>query len=143
MHPTDPLKRAMNKAWIEFASQMLGAQYRYCVAPSEEIFNQSLEEMRRLIAQLENRLGDGPYFNGKEFCLIDAAFAPFFIRTELLESHCNNDLYKDAPKVAAWAEKLVTKDSVINSVKPDFAEKYMAYILNAKTYASQVFSQNK
>lgn len=143
MHPTDPLQKAINKAWIECASQMLGAQYHYCVAPSEDVFKQSLNEMKHLISQLERRLGDGPYFNGKDFCLIDAAFAPFFTRAKLLESYCNNDLYKNAPKVATWAEKLVTKDAVINSVKPDFNEKYMTYILNEKTYASEVFSQNK
>ncbi|MDH5219342.1 MAG: glutathione S-transferase family protein, partial [Gammaproteobacteria bacterium] len=140
MHPTDPLQKAINKAWIEFASQMLGAQYHYCFAPTEDVFNQSLNEMKDLTSRLEGRLGDGPYFNGKGFCLIDAAFAPFFTRANLLESYCNNDLYTDALKVTAWAKKLVSKDSVINSVKPDFAEKFMTSILNAETFASQVFA---
>lgn len=141
MHPTDPLQRAINKAWIEFASEMLGAQYHYCVAPSEDVFNHALGDMKGLISQLEKRLGDGPYFNGRDFCLIDTAFAPFFTRAAILESHYNNDLYKDAPRIAAWAKKLVEKESVVNSVKPDFAEKFMQYIYNTNTYASQIFKK--
>ena len=141
MHPADPLQRAMNKAWIEFASEMLGAQYRYCVAPTKEDFVQSLNAMKQLISQLENRLADGPFFNGKEFSLIDAAFAPFFTRAALLDSYVASDLYKDSKKVSAWSETLIAKKSVKESVNDSFSEKFMKYILDADTYASKAFQQ--
>jgi len=139
LHPSDPLTRAINKAWIEFASEMLGAQYRYCVADTKDIFDRSLGELRRFITQLSEKLNDGPFFNGNNFALIDAAFAPFFTRTALLESFVDNNLYNNHPDVAAWSEALISRNSVINSVKPDFSEKYMKYIRDIESYAATVF----
>lgn len=141
MHPGDPLHRAVNKAWIEFASEMLGVQYQYCVAATEDKFYQKLVELKQRVAQLEEKLGAGPFFNGEKFSLIDAAFAPFFTRMALLETTVNTNLYKDAPKVARWAGHLISRDSVNNSVIEDFSEKYMAYITSADTYAGTVFGR--
>lgn len=140
MHPVDPLEKALNKAWIEFASEMLGAQYRYCVAATEEDFSAGLKDMKQLVSQLEQRLEKTPFFNGEEFSLIDAAFAPFFTRAAILEGNKDNGLYNGADKVATWADTLVERESVKKSVIPNFADKFIGYIKNADTYASTVLS---
>lgn len=141
IHPSDPLQRALNKAWIEFASELLGAQYRYCIAPTEEEFTKALVGLKHMLSQLEVKLGDGPFFNGEDFCLIDAAYAPFLTRAALLESYVDNDLYKDCPKIARWADTLTKLDSVKKSVKSDFAKKYMDYIINIDSYAGRTFKK--
>lgn len=140
MHPADPLQRAINKAWIEFASEMLGKQYRFTMAVDEDNYDLLLAEIKGALKQLEAKVSDGPFFNGEKFCLIDAAYAPFFTRAALLESYLNNDLYADTPKVARWADTLVGRDSVINSVKKDFSEKYLGYITTGKTYTASLFA---
>ncbi|MDH4275939.1 MAG: glutathione S-transferase family protein, partial [Gammaproteobacteria bacterium] len=32
MHPQDPLQRALNRAWIEFGSELIGTQYMLSIA---------------------------------------------------------------------------------------------------------------
>ena len=141
MHPSDPLKKAINKSWIEFASELLMAQYRYSTAATEGKFQQCLNELQQRVAQLEAKLGAGPFLNGDKFCLIDAAFAPFFTRMALLETKMNSNTYQAAPKLARWAQQLVGRDTVIKSVKTDFAEKYLAYFASKDTYAAKILSQ--
>ena len=143
MHPDDALKRAVNKAWIEFASEMLVALYRYSTAETEAAFYQSLAELKGRILQLEEKLENVQFFNGEKFCLIDAAFAPFFTRMALLESIIKNNVYHDAPNVARWGEKLISRHSVTHSVIPDFAEKYLSYISQKNSYTGQLIRRTR
>jgi len=141
IHPSDPLERAINKSWTEFGSEMLFAQYRYYTAKNEDDFQQNLEELKKKILQLENQLDSGPFFNGDKFSLVDTAYAPLFVRLELLESLVDNNIYKGAPKVARWAENLISRDTVKKSVIPEFQEKYLAHIADAEGYAGDQFRQ--
>ena len=143
MHPSDPLERAINKSWIEFGSEMLFAQYRYYTAKTKDDFYHNLDELKKKIMQLDNKLSSGPFFNGDKFSLVDTAYAPLFTRLALLESLIGNDMYKDAPKVARWAENLINRDTVKNSVIPEFQEKYLAHIARAEGYAGDQFRQAK
>ena len=143
MHPQDPLERAINKAWIEFSSEMLFAQYRYYTAKTEDDFYHNLDDLKNKIKQLNEMLGEGPFFNGDNFSLIDAAYAPLFTRLSLLESLVDNNIYIDAPKVSHWAENLTTRETVKNSVIPEFQDKYLAHIARAEGYAGDLFRQAK
>jgi len=143
MHPSDPLERAINKSWIEFGSEMLFAQYRYYTANTKDDFYHNLDELKNKITQLNNRLSSGPFFNGDKFCLVDAAYAPLFTRLALLESLVDNNMYKGAPKVARWAENLISRDTVKKSVILEFQEKYLAHIARAEGYAGDQFRQAK
>jgi glutathione S-transferase len=141
LHPSDPLKKAMNKAWIEFASEMIGTQYLYGIAITEEEFSQKEAQQKKLLKHLEAKLGEGPFFNGEKFSLVEAAFAPYFTRAALFECHHNTALYTETPKVAKWADLLIQRDSVKQSVKADFDQKYMQYFADMDTYAAKVFGK--
>lgn len=141
MHPRDPLQRAINKSWIEFGSELLATLYRFYTASTEDAYHSNLDELKHKIKQLNAELKDGPYFNGDSFCLIDAAYAPLFSRIALLESLTNNKLYQDAPKVAQWAGYLIDRESVTNSVIPNFSEKYLEHIARAEGFAGNLFRQ--
>jgi glutathione S-transferase len=143
MHPEDPLDRAINKAWIEFSSEMLFSQYRYYTAKTEDDFYQNRDDLTKKIKQLNEKLGEGPFFNGDKFSLIDAAYTPLFTRLSLLESLVDNNIYKNAPKVAHWAENLIVRETVKNSVIPEFQEKYLTHIARAEGYAGDLFRQAK
>lgn len=143
MHPSNPMERAINKSWIEFGSEMLFAQYRYYTAKTKDDFYHNLEELKNKIKQLDNRLTSGPFFNGNNFSLVDAAYAPLFTRLALLEGLIDNNLYKGAPNVARWAGNLTSRDTVKKSVIPEFQEKYLAHISRAEGYAGDQFRQAK
>ncbi|MDH5546150.1 MAG: glutathione S-transferase family protein [Gammaproteobacteria bacterium] len=142
MHPVDPLQRAINKSWIEFASELLAQQYLYSVANTEDEFDTHLHQQISLLSRLEKHFGDGPFFNGDAFCLIEAAYAPFFTRAKLLVDIFDNTFMDETPKLSLWADKLVKRESVMNSVNADFRQKYIAYLQNVGGYASSQMAKS-
>ena len=78
LQPKDPLARAKNRAWIEFASNMLGNLYMMKMSKDEERYTKYRQALVSQLQRVEKRLGDGPWFNGEDFSLADTAFAPFF-----------------------------------------------------------------
>lgn len=139
LHPADPLRKAHNRAWIEFASTLLFAQFNLTMTAKDEAeFRRQLDEIRAKLAQLEQQL-EGVYFNGPAFSLIDAAYAPLFMRLGLLEGWHPLELYRGLPKVRGWAEALLARPSVQGSVVADFADLYRNHIKGAGCHGAAVF----
>jgi glutathione S-transferase len=80
LQPKDPLARAKNRAWIEFASNMLGNLYMMKMSKDEERYTKYRQALVSQLQRVEKRLGDGPWFNGEDFSLADTAFAPIWSR---------------------------------------------------------------
>src|ERR1700756_4046514 len=83
LHPEDPIQRAINRAWTDyvptFASSVTGCAY----AATEEAYKKAIAKIPEAFGRLEKALetqGTGPFFNGKDYSLIDAAYAPFLQR---------------------------------------------------------------
>jgi len=142
MHPADPLIRALNRAWIKFGEDVLFSQFKYVTAKDEAAFGENQQAINNALQQLEDILQDGPFFNGKEFCLVDAAFAPFFMRLGIVEGQQRFGFYDDKPKVGKWVEACLARDSVKNSVIPDLKEKYLMFIGKMGVYSAKVFTQS-
>ena len=125
--PENALLRARNRAWIEFGSNLISAQYRLTVAKDDEKIPGLIEEYVDLIRILEAELGDGPYFNGEKLSLTDTAFAPVFTREVILGEV--QELYdpSEFPKYTKWRDALLALPSVQQSVLPDFREIYIEY----------------
>jgi glutathione S-transferase len=73
LQPKDPLARAKNRAWIEFASNMLGNLYMMKMSKDEERYTKYRQALVSQLQRVEKRLGDGPWFNGEDFSLADTA----------------------------------------------------------------------
>lgn len=140
LHPADPLQKAQNRAWIEFASELLGSQYLLSIAKDEDEFTLKLHDINKKLHQLEPVVV-GPYFNGEKFSLVDAAFAPAFWRFDILEQQDRMDLYQNCPNIDTWAKTLLSTDSVKASVTPDFRNKYLKYIENTGGYSASIFGR--
>lgn len=128
LHPRDPLKRAMNRAWIEFGSACLNDAFRLALVKSEEEYNDVLEDLLEKFDRLEDTLGKGPFFNGARLSLIDAAYAPLFIRLQIKASIVPNYSREQYPRVAAWSDNLLALNEVRKSAVPDLASLYKAMI---------------
>ncbi len=143
-HPAEPLQRAKNRAWIEFTSQILMDQYRNFIAKDEAGFEDSLAAARNKLERLEEVV-TGPFFNGAEFSLVDAAAAPLFMRFAVLQDALDRplNLYDNAPKVAQWAESLLGHESVKTSVVPEFTELYLDYARDQGAYVAGLFREKQ
>jgi glutathione S-transferase len=126
LHPENLIEKAQQRGWMEFSSDLLVNTYQLLTAKTEETFTEQYASMQGKLARLESVLNKNPYFSGADFRLIDAAFAPFFMRISFV-SQCKplTDLYAQTPKVAAWCDALLTRPSVQESVVSDLADLYL------------------
>jgi glutathione S-transferase len=122
LHPADALRRAHNRAWIEFASTLLTSQFQMLMSPDRAAFEAAAARFGELLDQLEAELGEGPFFNGAHLALVDCAFAPLFMRMTIMEPYLQLGAFTKRPRIQAWSRLLLARDAVQRSVVPDFAE---------------------
>ena len=119
MHPADPLKRAHNRGWIEFGSQMLGYQYRLMVAQTEADFKRWASELVSKLKIIEKEVVL-PYFNGDSISLVDTALAPLLMRLDFVLKRKKISGWDKLKTVETWKDNLLKLDSVQNSVPKNF-----------------------
>lgn len=134
--PADPLTRARHRGWIEFGSELLGDQWRSMTAPAGEKFARTRDALRSKLATLEARLGEGPYFDGESFSLVDTAYAPFFMRHALLNEALGLSRPGEFPKCERWGAALLALPEVRESVVSDFERLFRDYVNDAGGYAA-------
>jgi len=127
LHPGDPLLRAKHRGWIEFGSNLLVDQFKAMLAQDEDGFQQQVEALGGGFARLVQAIGDGPYFMGDQFTLVDAAYAPFFMRYQIL-SEFREELEDLLPsRLASWSRELLERPSVRESVVEDFRQRFISF----------------
>lgn len=134
LHPEDPLARALNRSWIEFGSGALGETLHMTTAEDADGFAAVVARFNAKLAAVEAAFGDGPFFNGEDFSLVDAAYAPIFMRARYIGRHAPVLDATALPKLAAWGERLLALDAVAQSVVADFAALYDALIRRRQGY---------
>jgi len=122
LHPADALRRAHNRAWIEFASTLLSSQFQMLMSPDRAAFGAAATRFGELLDRLEAEFGAGPYFNGAALALVDCAFAPLFMRMTIMEPYLDLGLFASRPRLQTWSKALLARAAVQRSVVPDFAE---------------------
>ena len=143
LHPKNLIKRARNRAWTDFTpdfSKSLGA-INYAV--SKKAQDESVEKARPVLSRLEEALvsergNSGPYFNGGDLSIVDAAYAPFLLRFTLVEKICNTGLLRDFPEIDRWRQALMENDVVKGSVVPDFPEMFEINLRKRNSYAASL-----
>lgn len=125
LQPADPLLRAIDRMWIAYGSNLNFEIHAIMVEKDAEKWAAKLAETKKEFARVEQELGDGPFFNGKDFSLTDAAYAPPLMRARLLDKHFGTALLADTTKMAAWAEVLCQRDTVQRSVVPEFEQLFL------------------
>jgi glutathione S-transferase len=129
LHPADPLEKAKNRAWIEVGANQLMHSFRMMVAETRVDYETYRQAMIDGFRSVEKQV-QGPLFNGETFSLVDAAWAPLFSRLLIVEKIFGEDYFPGYPKIRAWAEQLVARDSVKNSVPADFETRFVTYLAN-------------
>lgn len=129
LHPADPLQRARHRAWIEFASATLNGIWNFYTAKDKVAYEAAATMLKDRFAQLERALGKGPYFAGKNFSLVDAAFAPAFRYFEVFDAASDVDMMAVAPKVRAWRSALAQRSSVKEAVGSNYATLLRSFVI--------------
>jgi len=135
LHPEDPLHRAMNKSWIEFGGGCLSNTFRLMTVETETEFNEVLADLKSALQRLDAVCSDGPYFNGEKFSLIDAAYAPMFIRFSLLEDMIGVRPTEGTKRLQNWQQALLSLPSVQVANTPILPTRFRELMAEKKSFA--------
>jgi glutathione S-transferase len=137
----DPLERAYDRGWIHFAGEMLGPQYVWMIAKDVERFEAQEATIKSQLAKLEEQLGDGPFFHGELFTLVDASIAPALFRYTILEQKYGVSFWQELPKVRKMAAALWEMEDIQSSVPADFHEALETFLHREDTILRQRYLQ--
>ncbi|MBO6784981.1 MAG: glutathione S-transferase family protein, partial [Alphaproteobacteria bacterium] len=143
LHPEDPLERAKNRAWTDyvptFASAMSSIHYATSQEAMEKAVADAPEKLAKIEGALEGRGNDGPYFNGPDLALVDAAYAPFLQRHLFVDKVLENHIIDDYPLTKAWAQTLLADERVTGAVPDNFEEEFIASLHRRGCYAARFY----
>src|SRR5690606_5633172 len=126
--PHDAVQRAQHRAWMEFGSALLNAIGAFYNAPDEATLKARADDIRSRFGQVEAELGDGPYFAGDAFGMVDAAFAPVFRYFDTFDRIRDFGFWNGVPKVQRWREALAVRPSVVEAVSPAYGERLRVFL---------------
>lgn len=143
LHPEDALERARHRSWMEYASELMARQADLFLAADKTTFDEIKADMVTKLQQLEAQLSSkNDYFSDAGFALVDAAFAPMFMRFELMGRYINLDLYDNNSRLADWSRALLSRDSVKHSVTDDFEELYIKKFRSQGAYIRRLMKES-
>jgi glutathione S-transferase len=128
LHPADALQRAEHRAWMEFGSTILMDLWSFYTAMDEATFETKRKTLTEKFERLEQRLGDGPYFEGARFSLVDAVFGPVFRYFDVFDRIADFGMLANKPKLAAWRNALAQRPSIAGAVRPDYPERLWRFL---------------
>ena len=128
LHPTDPLARARHRGWMEFGSSVLSDLWVYETTQDGETLEAKRNVLRTKFATVEAELGEGPYFAGADFSLVDAVFAPIVRYFDLFDTIAEHRIFEGLQRVGAWRKALTERPSVKAAVTVDYAERLLAFL---------------
>jgi glutathione S-transferase len=138
LHPSDPLTRAEHRAWIEFGSTMLNDIWSFYTATDDAAMRAKAQALTGKFARLEQRLADGPYFDGARFSLVDAVFGPVFRYFDVFDRIHDFGILAGKPKVDAWRQALAQRPSIARAVPADFPARLEQFLRSRNSRLSDL-----
>lgn len=128
LHPEDALQRARHRGWMEFGSAILNTIGDFYSAKNETALTAKRNELVARFGQIEAELGDGPFFGGQDFSLVDAVFGPVFRYFDVFDAIHDFAFFWNTPKVQAWRQALASRASVRDAVDAGYPARLMSFI---------------
>ncbi len=120
--PDNPLSRAQYRAIVEFAGECQMNFGGMIAAADAEKFNAAKGGFIKKMTWLESLVDDhGPMFAGQGFSMVDAAFAPLFLRLQHLEKLTGVLDAAALPRIGRWSAAVLAHASVQASIEGDFS----------------------
>lgn len=128
LHPEDPVKRARHRAWMEFGSAILGDIWTLETTGDQATFDKAEAALKEKFARVEAELGDGPWFAGEDFSIVDAVFGPVFRYFDVFDRITDLDIFDGLPKVKKWRAALAERPSVRGAVAADYGDRLRRFL---------------
>jgi len=129
LHPRDALRRAQHRSWMEFGSALLNLIGAFYNAADDAALATRAADIRARLAQIEAALGDGPFFDGPAFSIVDAVFGPVFRYFDAFEAHAGFAFLDGLPRLQRWRQALALRPSVVQAVSADYPARLHRFLL--------------
>ena len=137
LHPQDPLERARHRAWMEFGSNILNNIGAFYNARDEEALHSKFRELANSFRRVEEALGEGPYFSGDRFSIVDAVFGPVFRYFDAFDAIDDFGVFDGTPKARQWRSELAARATVQRAACTDYPERLRAFLLTRNSALSE------
>ncbi|MFY0682170.1 MAG: glutathione S-transferase family protein [Thalassovita sp.] len=137
LHPTDPLKKARHRSWIEFGSETLAAIGGFYLAKDDAAFEQKRQALRAKFERINSEI-QGPYFAGDDFHLIDGVWATIFRYFDVFDDIQDFGILKDLEPLNTWRETVAARDSVINAVPEGYNDRLKTFLSKKNSVLGQM-----
>ncbi|MED6193928.1 Glutathione S-transferase U1 [Stylosanthes scabra] len=122
--PSDPYDKAQARFWADFVDhKVYHASRRIWTSKGDE---QELAKKGFIesMKQLEEFLGDKPYFGGENFGFVDVALIPFYCWFYTYEMFGNFKLVTFCPTIISWANRCIKSRESVSMTLADGKEVY-------------------
>ncbi|MEI2300002.1 glutathione S-transferase family protein [Ensifer sp. MJa1] len=134
LHPENALERARHRGWMEFGSSILSDLWGFETAKDAQTYEDKRKALGAKFATVEAALGEGPYFAGSVFSLVDAVFAPIFRYFDLFDTLADHGIFDGLERVRAWRSALAARPSVKAAVTADYGDRLMTFLKEHDAY---------
>jgi glutathione S-transferase len=141
LHPSDPLRRADHRGWIEFGSTVLSDIAGLYSAPDEAAFKAKATQLEGRFARLETRVVAASWFDGEAFSLVDAVFGPVFRYFDVFDEIGDFGILASKPKLLRWRRSLAARPSVKSAVSADYPALLRDFLNRRNSWISQLQSR--
>jgi len=140
LHPQQPITRAQHRGWIEFGSSVLNDIAGFYATDSTDVFSEKVNTLSAKFTRLEAELGEGPYFSGSQFSLVDAVYAPVFRYFDVFDLIDDFKILSSKPKIDQWRQALNTRPSVKRAVAPEYPELLWGFLRARGSHLSRLMA---
>jgi glutathione S-transferase len=138
LHPTDALRRAEHRGWIEFGSAILNDIAGLYAAPDEAAFKAKVAQLEARFARLEARVVAAPWFEGEAFSLVDTVLGPVFRYFDVFDGIGDFGILAGKPKLARWRASLAARPSVKSAVSAEYPALLRDFLRRRNSWMSQL-----
>lgn len=122
---SDPVTRAKERAYMEYAGKFISALYEITIEKNPNVALQKVDSTFTSCQHLEHIIGENGYFKGNSFSIIDSAYAPFFHRLSVLQLF-EKSMLAQLPKLSKWYQSIIAEPATIQSLPASFLKDYEA-----------------
>ncbi|MAZ01733.1 MULTISPECIES: glutathione S-transferase family protein [Alphaproteobacteria] len=143
LHPSDPLKRAEHRSWIEFSSAILNDIAGFYNAKDKDAFEKKIDDLVTKFSRLDERLVGTPWFDGNDFSLVDAAMGPVFRYFDVFDQIGSFVAMEESDNLTAWRQRLSERPSIRNAVPIDYEARLEEFLLRRNSYISRLIEAKR
>ncbi|WVZ00706.1 hypothetical protein V8G54_026775 [Vigna mungo] len=123
--PSHPYERAQARFWMDYIDKKVYDTWRKMWLSSGEDHETGKKELISIFKQLEETLGNKPFFGGDIFGFVDVGLIPYYSWFYTYETYGNFKMEAECPKLIAWAKRCMERETVSKTL-PDEKKVYVS-----------------